>query len=220
MPIKKYHYVFALDDDDFALFTGGKGFTSQYGGTKGKQWFSTNTHIYVQCNKPEDIRGYTNIEVSITKPFKESESHAYLLDEIKKEISICNFKSNDYFKKEYIPNVLKELMIEQYGKELMIEQFRYPPIVGMVVESCVDFPSINVKKRDKGIVVKLYGNNLESCIVLFRNGESCGFNRYEQIEFLKFNYLSKNEEIRKYKYNSETHLREDYKEGKFDEEFY
>lgn len=211
-PAVKTHYLFTRDQDDFAMFTGIKPFKLH----NGRYGCITDRYIYIDCDTAEDIRGLTGIEVSMTEAFKQSTRHG-TISEIKQEIEICNFKSNQHFNPQHIPSVLKEIMAENINPA---SEFKHrSPVVGMVVKLLQTYSNLGVVRGDYGIVVQLYGNNLESATILFANGQYCGFSSEEIQEDLQFSHLSTHRFVKEYIYSTGVNLERDFNYGIFDMEF-
>lgn len=210
-PERKKHYVFAFSPEDFASFTG----IMPYEIKEGKGCI-TDKYVYIYCNYPEQIRGLQKIEASLTNEFK-SFSSPKMVESVKAEIQICNFVSNSYFNPEHIPNVLKEVMAEIGSRSP--EEYLSFPCIGMVVKSKRAYAPIGVAKGAFGIIVSLYGPQLDEVQILFQNGSSTGFSKEETIEDLEFFSLTENQEIRNYKYKDLVQLYDHFEDGFFDSEF-
>jgi hypothetical protein len=132
---------------------------------------------------------------------------------VKQEIGICNFVSVNIFNPEHIPNTLKEVMAEMNTNPQVNLNY---PCIGMVVKSKRDYPPINVKKGDSGIIVSLYGERQNGVMIIFSNGEHSGFSNEETIEDLEFSHLTKHEHIKNYIYTSSAYIYHHYEVGIFD----
>lgn len=223
--IRKMHYLFAYNDEDFANFTGSKPFELKqpigtFSPTFSRKVYGsiTDKYVYVYCGSPEDIRGLTKIEASLTNKFKSSVTPK-LLAEIQAEIQICNFISNNHFNPEHVPNVLREMMAEMQPFDPENPNNLRFPCVGMVVKSKRDYAPIGVKKGDFGIIVHLCGPQLNDSHILFQNGDSSGFSSQEMIEDLEFFSLTTDENIKGYQFRSSANLYKHFEEGYFDSEF-
>lgn len=220
---KKMHYLFAMNKEDFAEFTGSLPYELKQPitGMELKRVFGcvSDKYVWIYCNQPEDIRGLTKIEASFTDFFKNSKDPKTLA-EIKAEIQICNFVSVNTFNPEYIPNVLKEMMADQEFFNPDKKSSLHFPCVGMVVKSEKNYPLINVNKGDHGIIVSLFGNNQEHANIIFSNGGFSEFTREELIEDLIFSHLSNHYHIRNYNFKDTPSTHNDFHLGTFDAEFW
>lgn len=220
MPLKglkpsiKEHYLFTRDQDDFAMFTGMRPFKLH----NGRHGCITDKYMYIDCDTVEDIRGLTNIEVSMTEAFKNSLRHGEF-SAIKREIEICNFKSNQHFNPQHIPNVLKEVMAESTTATEPDLSVKFP-VIGMVVKVNQPYSNLGVLRGDYGIIAGLYGNNLENATIIFKNGQYGHFSKEEMLEDLEFSHLTNKRLIKEYRYSTGTNLARDFNYGIFDPEFY
>jgi hypothetical protein len=88
---------------------------------------------------------------------------------------------------------------------------------GDVVVSRVDWPVINVKAGDLGIIVDVYvfADNDWGAQIIFRNGGDCGFSK-EEIQDLIIQTGMVIPELTTYSFQTSWQLYKDWKHGKFD----